>query len=92
MTCGCYTEEFSLDCNITDVQAYFNVSGGGLLLNGMGPVVRRVYDGCAYELRGRCNIQVAPWIRPASTAPRDPSRRLTLPRCQRSSPEDFRAP
>ena len=60
VTCGCYTEEFSLDCNITDVQAYFNVSGGGLLLNGMGPVVRRVYDGCAYELRGRCSIQVAP--------------------------------
>jgi len=52
VTCGKFSEEFSLDCTLADVQAYFNVNSGGLLLNGRGPVVRRVYDGCAYELRG----------------------------------------
>ena len=56
MTYVCFTQEFQLVGSdqqlLAKVRDYFGVEGGGLALNGTGPVVNEYHDGCAYELVG----------------------------------------
>merc|ERR1712188_25406 len=56
VTYVCFTQEFQLVGSdqqlLAKVRDYFGVEGGGLALNGTGPVVNEYHDGCAYELVG----------------------------------------